>query len=255
MSDKVLIALRGLIRGRKHWGEALDAIDSALDGVRILTYDIPGNGTRYQEKSLTDMDQYVDDLRSQMLKDISKDSEVHIFAMSLGGMIGSRWVERFPDDFKSAIFANTSFKGLSPFYQRLRPEAMARIIQIALSQGAHKKEKNIIELVSNEKGRRKLELVKRWESLQANNPVTRANAMRQIWAAKKFSPSMERPKVPILLIASINDRLCSYKCSQAIAKKWDAELRTHPSAGHEIAFDDPNWTKEQIEDWIYKHSA
>jgi len=255
MSDKVLIALRGLIRGQKHWGQSLEAIDSALQGVKILTYDIPGNGTRYQEQSLTDIDQYVDDLRSQMLEDISAGTQVHIFAMSLGAMIGSRWVQRFPDDFRSAIFANTSFKGISPIYKRLRPKAMAQIIRIALSKGSYNKEKNIIDLVSNEQGNRKNELIKSWSDLQNTNPVSYVNAFRQIWAARKFAPSIEKPKVPILLIASLNDRLCSVECSQAIAKAWDVELRTHPSAGHELAFDAPDWTKDQIEDWLYKHSA
>ncbi len=255
MSDKVLIALRGLIRGKRHWGQYIEAIESDLPGVKILTYDIPGNGTRYQEKSPTTIDQYVDDLRAQMIKDITPNTEVHIFAMSLGAMIGSRWVERYPEDFNSAIFANTSFKGISPFYERFRPEAMAKLVQILLSPGAFRKEKNIIELISNEEEERKKELYDHWKNLQVNNPVSYANAFRQIWAAKKFAPSKAKPAVPVLLIASENDRLCSYKCSEAIAKEWNAELRIHPSAGHELAFDAPDWTKEQIEQWLYKHSA
>jgi pimeloyl-ACP methyl ester carboxylesterase len=43
------------------------------------------------------------------------------------------------------------------------------------------------------------------------------------------------------VIWSEKDRLVSSHCSQNIAKKFDASCFTHPTAGHDLPLDEPEW--------------
>ena len=55
--------------------------------------------------------------------------------------------------------------------------------------------------------------------------------------------------VPILLLASLGDRLVSPRCSERIARAWNAPLRMRPDAGHDLPLDDPDWVLGQLLDW------
>jgi predicted alpha/beta hydrolase family esterase len=48
------------------------------------------------------------------------------------------------------------------------------------------------------------------------------------------------------VLASRDDKMVSPKCSEDIARYYNANLIEHPSAGHDLTLDDPSWVTEQI---------
>ena len=42
------------------------------------------------------------------------------------------------------------------------------------------------------------------------------------------------------------DRLVSPRCSQRLAAAWKVPLALHPSAGHDLPLDDPDWLLAQL---------
>ena len=77
-----------------------------------------------------------------------------------------------------------------------------------------------------------------------------ANAVRQLWAAARFSTPREAPRLPLLVLVSAADGLVDPRCSQRLALAWGAELRTHPTAGHDLPLDDGAWVVREVGAWI-----
>lgn len=251
MSDKYLVILRGLIRGKRHWGHYLDEFQDTLPDFKIISFDIPGNGTRYKEKSFTNMHDNILDLRAKLKEIVQENDEVHICALSLGGMIAMDWIQHFPEDFKSAILVNTSFNKVSPLFSRLQFKALLTFLKIGMHKDPYKREKIIYSLVSNSEP--KEDLIKYWAQLESENPVSAANAIRQIFAGMKFSPqNTTKLPIPTYVLSGKGDRLCSSRCSQDTAKKWSLKLDQHPTGGHELQNDDPEWFFSKVKTWLYE---
>lgn len=75
-----------------------------------------------------------------------------------------------------------------------------------------------------------------------------ALAVRQLHAAVRYR-IQSPPRVPILLLASRHDRLVDVRCSHSIARAWRCDLHEHPSAGHDLPLDDPDWVVEHVATW------
>jgi predicted alpha/beta hydrolase family esterase len=56
--------------------------------------------------------------------------------------------------------------------------------------------------------------------------------------------------VPLLVLASAADTLVDPRCSIRLAHAWDAELRTHPTAGHDLPLDDAEWVASEVGRWL-----
>ena len=74
-------------------------------------------------------------------------------------------------------------------------------------------------------------------------------AARQLLAAARFHPPKEKLALPILLLNGASDQLVSPHCSRALADAWGLELRAHPTAGHDLTLDEPEWVLEQLRSW------
>ena len=57
-------------------------------------------------------------------------------------------------------------------------------------------------------------------------------------------------KVPLLVLCSDTDRLVQASCSHAIAQHYGGTLACHPTAGHDITCDAPEWVADQIVKWL-----
>ena len=89
-----------------------------------------------------------------------------------------------------------------------------------------------------------------WEVIQKEQPVSLSNTIRQIAAGGLFRIGNFRPKLPILVLASTSDRMVSVNCSKAIAQRWQAPILEHPTAGHDLTADDPNWVVERMREFL-----
>jgi pimeloyl-ACP methyl ester carboxylesterase len=166
----------------------------------------------------------------------------------MGGMVGLEWMKNWPKDFQAAVLVNTSVRGLSPLYYRLQPRNYPRILRILLSNNPEFVERTILEMTSHNQSRFK-ELTEDWARIQKERPVSAINALKQIIAASRFLPSGEKPSVPILLLNGAGDHLVNPACSRALAENWNLPLRVHPTAGHDLTLDEPEWVLEQVRDW------
>lgn len=244
IKQKHFYLIRGLIRESRHWGEVPELLVSAFPGCRVTTIDIPGAGSEFRVKSSWTIADMVRRMRKTFLDNRTGNETPILVVISLGGMIGTQWMQDFPDDFAKAVLINTSFGDLSPLHHRMQPRALGWLLKSFVLEN-DQREARILQLVSNNPAvfRKNLQ---RWESIQADRPVRFDNTLRQLWAAASFRAGGWQPQVPVLLLAAKKDRLVNVKCSRSIASAWKAPLVEHPTAGHDISVDDPQWIVEQI---------
>src|SRR3989338_10809274 len=159
-------------------------------------------------------------------------------------MVGLQWLHLHPTDFRSAVFVNTSLRGLSPLFHRLKPRVYMRMLRAIFTKSIER-EKIILEITSSSPQFHP-ELAERWAEIQALRPVSRGNAFRQLWEAATFHPPALKPDTKIMLLNGAGDQLVSQLCSERIASHWQIPLRTHPSAGHDLPLDAPDWMLEQL---------
>jgi pimeloyl-ACP methyl ester carboxylesterase len=86
--------------------------------------------------------------------------------------------------------------------------------------------------------------------LRENQPVSAANALRQVLAAARFrlGPQPLDSK-KLLVLAGAGDTLVSPECSLALAKAWNCAMARHPTAGHDVTLDAGPWVAEQVARW------
>lgn len=250
--QKHFYLFRGLIREKGHWNHFITHLAQTFPEAKISTIDIPGAGEYFQSSSPLSIKGMVEQMRPDYLKLKSEHDDCHLIAISLGGMIALEWLKLFPQDFNAATLINTSYGGVSPLFERLKPSALGFLLKVPLLKG-RQKEARIINLISNKKDVFE-ETLNLWEKIATERPVSLENTLRQLMAAAFFNVGDFKPNIPIHILGSTSDRMVSVKCSQAIAKKWNLPISEHPTAGHDLTTDEPEWTAKQIKEAISKFS-
>ena len=239
------ILLRGLTRESGHWGPFTGPLAAALPGCEVLALDLPGNGHLYQQASPTQVEDMVAHCRTALARR-QITGPVHLLGMSLGAMVAVAWSAAYPMEVAAQVLINTSLRPFSPFYQRLRPGNYARLLRLALPGATPEMwERSILRITSNAAHPNLLPL---WLALRQRHPVSRANALRQLLAAARFT-APSRLATPTLLLASAQDQLVSVACSHALARQWQCPLQVHPAAGHDLPLDDGGWVVQQVVQW------
>lgn len=262
------ILLRGLAREARHWGEFPKLLQRDLLGgaqnessnsiVRIDCLDLPGMGAYSEMRSPLSIAALAEFARDKMIELRRRRREegeavaqrAYIIAQSLGGMVASYWIHEWPRDFDGCVLINTSFRGYSPFYQRLRPSSLRHLANILRSyRDAIDCERNVLRIVSN---RPELyeQVAREWGAVLENRPVSPENFARQLIAAARFQAPEAAPEIPVLVLNSARDRMVHPSCSQEVARRWKAEFRQHPTAGHDIPLDDGPWVAREIAAWV-----
>ena len=250
MSNWVL--LRGLMREQRHWGGFPAQLAQALPDAVLATPDLPGNGTRHRLRSATRVADMVEFCRAE-LRGRGLAPPYHLLALSLGGMVAVEWAARHPEELAGCVLLNTSMRPFSPFHQRLRWQNYGAIAALLLRGGARRQEELILRLTSRDGAR--ADLLAQWLDYQREYPVGRANALRQLLSAARYSAPAARPAVPLLVLAGAGDRLVDPRCSQRLAAAWRAPCRVHPDAGHDLPLDAGAWVAQQVADWLARPAA
>ena len=241
------VLLRGLVRESGHWGAFVTHFKDALPDAQVHLLDLPGNGTCHAQRSPTQIDAMVDACRQQ-LQAAGVVQPYALVALSMGGMVAVQWAHRFPGEIERQVLVNTSMRPFSPVYQRLRARNWATIAGLLLGRANGLQwEEAILQMTTTQPHPDVLPV---WQSLRHCHPVSTANALRQLWAAARFTAPVLPPAVPTLLLSSTQDALVSVQCSRAIAKAWDVPLHEHPQAGHDLSLDDPQWVAQQVRRWL-----
>jgi len=243
-----IILLRGLSREHRHWGRFPALLQRAYPDSNIVCADLPGNGDRNLEKSPLSIAQTMRALR-QELKPLLNKGPLHLIALSLGGMVAMEWMNQYPDEIASAILMSSSFKGVSPFHQRLRPANYVLLIKTIFHPDIYQREKNILKMTS-QLHRDEQVLLQQWLSYAQQSPVSRMNVLRQLVAASRYRLPQQKPQLPVLLLSAQRDELVSPQCSEDLSRHWNLPLQTHPGAGHDLSLDDEQWVLKQVCKWF-----
>ena len=187
-------------------------------------------------------------MRQAYVEHKKDDEECVLVAISLGGMIAAQWLKDHPQDFDKAILINTSYGGISKVFERLKVTALIHLLKVPFLKG-RAKEAHILRLISNHKNVFD-DTLNLWEEIQKERPVSLINTVRQLAAGGLFRIGNFKPELPILILASVNDRMVSVECSRAIALIWGSQIIEHATAGHDLSADDPNWIVDRIKEFI-----
>ncbi|MDR3097988.1 MAG: alpha/beta hydrolase [Paraburkholderia sp.] len=239
------ILLRGLTRESRHWGAFVPMLQARCGAV--LPIDLPGNGTLAQMRSPAHVDAYVDAVRAEARRHGAAPPH-RVLAMSLGGMVASAWALRFPDEIERLVLVNTSMRPYSRADERLRPAAWPALLRAAWhwrgADHAGIAETMIHERTCARRDTRAADL-DAWRAIRASAPVSRANALRQLLAAARYTVRGV-PRCPALVLSSREDRLVNPVCSARLARAWGAAHCEHPWAGHDLPHDDPQWLADAL---------
>ena len=243
------VFLRGLTREARHWGSFTSQFEARLAPSQVTTLDLPGNGEFHTQTSPLTAEGIVAFARQQLLAQGIKPPYA-LLAMSLGGMVATRWAQRYPDEVSRLVLINTSRRPYSSILQRLRPGNWLALL--ALAWRWHDRpyaEHSIHRLTCNQTAQRDTDLVA-WQQIRRSAPVSSANALRQLMAAARFVCAPQTPRCPALVLSSRADRLVNPLCSTQLAAAWQVPHQVHPWAGHDLPHDDGPWVCEQVADWI-----
>ncbi len=256
------ILLRGLAREARHWSTFPERLKARLksqgDDARVDAIDLPGAGKYSEMKSpisIGELSEFArekfNDIRRQMRERGETPPErTRLLSVSMGGMVATDWLDRWPNDFKECILINTSFHGFSPFHHRLRPHAMAHLFKALRPLSNIDRELHSLSLVTNLADEAKaLTLAKEWSTYADERPMTLENFSRQLIASARFQAPAQKPETPILTLISERDRMVDSRCSKEIVRRWKTAFEIHPTAGHDLTLDDPDWVIDKTLAW------
>ncbi len=238
------VLLRGLTRERGHWGAFPAQLAAAL-GEDVVTLDLAGNGERHRERSPVRIDAMADDVDAAVRR-LQLAGPVCVLAMSLGAMVAVAWARIASVPIARLVLISTSLRPYAPVHWRMRPSVAARLSWHLLRGSPCALEHAVYACTS---AGADPSVVASWLALRQRHPVSRANALRQVLAAARFSATAA-PRVPTLLLAGRGDRLVDPRCSERIAAAWRCPLAMHPTAGHDVPLDDPDWVIQEVQRWI-----
>lgn len=243
------VLLRGLMREQRHWGAFPATLARALPGAAILTPDLPGNGTRHGQDSATRVADMVEACRQQLSAQ-GVAAPYHLLALSLGGMVAVEWAHRYPQEIARCVLINTSMRPYSPFYRRLRWQNYAALLRQLCLGDARSQEALILRLTSRRHGSGNAALVDSWLAFQQQYPVSRRNILRQLLSAARYRAPASRPAMPVLVMAGAQDQLVDHRCSQQLARAWQADCLIHGEAGHDLPLDEGAWVAQSVARWL-----
>lgn len=240
------IFLRGLARHSAHWGPFAEVFRREFPLATVEMLDAAGNGTERGAKSFLSVEESVEDLRERSLamRETQKSGRgVFLFSISLGSMMATHWAHRHPEEIEGMVLINTSDRGNSWFFERLRPENYLNILTI-LTQPDNNclREDKIMAMTAGG-----FTEAHRWAEEFAKLPTTSVeNFARQLLAGTRYRFPVRAPKTQILLLASRHDQLVNSVCTEKIARRWNLPAQFHPRAGHDLPLWAPDWVCARI---------
>ncbi len=237
------LLLRGLGRTTEHWLDFPKKLEA--QGYTCVSLDLPGIGSESHKSTPFTISAMTADLRRRMRNHDWTNNNWGVLGVSLGAMVALDWANRHPKDFSKAVVINTSSRDTGEIWQRLSPFGMYKSLEAIFQSGNSKgKEKAILDMVSNLKNK-DLKTLGAMEAIARKHPLSLTNFSKQLIAASRFM-APEKIDIPTLLLASIKDHMVDVRCSKQLAERLQQPIKFHPTAGHDIPLDDPDWVIERV---------
>lgn len=235
------ILLRGLIRGCFHWHVFPEKLQQLRPKDRIICIDIPGNGDRFKESTPWSIQNIAKDIQ-QEIHQLKIETPVHLISISMGAMVATKLAETIQQNCTSLHLINTSFSNLNPPWHRMRIGAVAGLLPNLFS--IKKREQAILKWTSNQEDINPY--IHSWITEAYRTPLTLKNATAQLLGAARYKAPLSAPVKNSFVYGSAQDRLVSHRCSTSLANAWQVPIATHPTAGHDLPLDEPDWLLEKI---------
>lgn len=242
MTAPTWVLLRGLSRDARHWNGFELRLAAALPHAQVVAIDLPGTGQAHALRSPWSVATMAGHVRAT-LRAAGIEPPYSLLAISMGAMVATAWARDWPAEIDSAVLINTSMRPFSPIAQRLRPQNYGRLLR-ALAAPASAAERIILRATSQARADDR-PLLDQWVRHRRERPVRRLDALAQLVAAARFRAPLDSPFRRVLLLTSARDALVDTRCSLALGRAWHCEVRSHPSAGHDLPLDDPDWVVTQ----------
>jgi pimeloyl-ACP methyl ester carboxylesterase len=242
------VLLRGWAREARHWGDFPALLQAAVPADAVLALDLPGAGELRSQPSPPAIARIVERCRDA-LEERAARPPYSLLGLSLGGMVAMEWAARHAREVERCVLLATSARPFCAFYSRLRWRALLPVLRILLTRDARARERAILALVSGNEQRRASALGA-WTRYAEEAPIGLGNLLRQLVAAARYRAPRRRPGVPVLLLAGGGDRLVDPRCSENLARAWQAPLRTRAGAGHDVALDAGAWVADEVAGWL-----
>jgi pimeloyl-ACP methyl ester carboxylesterase len=254
------ILIRGLIRESGHWGDFPQDVRAHFPHSRIYLVDIPGNGSHWTEPSPWTVAEMAESVRRDYLRQREADSGragqppgsepgARIFASSLGAMVALHWMAAHPGEIAGAVLTNPSMAGVSRISDRLQKEGRRVLWRLLRARNGSEKEAAILDWVSNDPQARS-RVLPLWARLRGERPVSGRNLVRQLVAATRFRLSSPQIGGRCLILCGEGDRVVAPRCSTDLQAYLRCDLKTHPTAGHDLCLDAPEWVLRETAAWV-----
>ena len=240
--------IRGLTRESGHWGDFVNLLESQLPEAKIHLMDLPGAGIYHKTKAPSSLKKMVDFMRKDIIDTINPEEHNIVFATSLAGMLATEWTINYKNDFDGLIMVNSSFKGICSTNERANKSVRGDMLRILLTNNIKKRERLIIKVNSN-KSEMVDKLLDAWVLIQKKRKMSRMNIFRQTLAGMRYNLNGQKPEIPILVIGSKGDRMVSPSCIEKIHNHFGGDLIWHPTSGHGLPLDEPEWLSKTVSNW------
>lgn len=236
------ILLRGLSRQAEHWGSFPEALRTASNDM-VIALDLPGFGKESHADFSLSLRENIDSLRSKCMP-LLKTKQSCILGLSFGGMLALEWIKLYPEDFSMGIFVNSSASGVCKARERISTRGIYTIARNSLPNAPEDKERQILNLTSNVHTLNEI-ILRKWIQLEEQHPTKWLAVLKQLLVSIFFKPPSDLG-VPLLFLGALNDRLVHSNCTLKLAEFYKSEVFLHPTAGHDLPLDAPEWVIHQI---------
>lgn len=239
--SRTWIFLRGLARHKIHWGPFSKKIQDHFPKDRFFFEDLAGNGEWQSELSFTNHKDNVEFLRQNLRKkEAFQSGPMFVVGLSQGGMVSALWASLYPSEVQQLWVVNSSSRDFSSVHQRFNPQQIPLLLEnLFFTKTSFESEVSLLDATTNLLSReQKIEFAKRFrESAQTQ----RKNIFCQLIASAKFSFPKNLNAASTTVVYSKADRLVASECSIRLADHFGFKTWTHPTAGHDLFLDDPDW--------------
>jgi len=239
------VLLRGLGREARHWFDFPQQLSATL-GVPVHCIDLPGIGARDDTVVPCTIDAMAHDL-ANTVEAQALQRPLGVCGISLGGMVAMSLAGTLPVSVSHLVMINASSRLSQPF-DRLLPSALGVLLRAARISDDVEREQLIHSLVTNGEPEQVLAWAERAAQLPRRGGPQLGQAVRQLVAALQFKA--RRVPQPTLVLSAQGDRMVAPGCSRRLANHLGAAHESHPTAGHDLPLEDPQWVIERMKRWL-----